>query len=189
MRELLVFLSLSPTGGEDFDADPITLSFTANDSTAVASIPILNDAIVEDTETFQFLTVAGNSVLDIDVSQAQGSLTILDNEGAYTHQSCTCTLLDLYLALCLLALPKSLKSCDLVICLYEVLQVSYHTVCSHLRILAVHHFDSTMLTVAANESDGAAIVTVRRRRYLQRESTVIIQPVTGTAEGNRILMV
>ena len=77
----------------------------------------------------------------------------------------------------------------LLICLYEVLQVSYHTVCSHLCILAVHHFDSTMLTVAANESDGAAIVTVRRRRYLQRESTVIIQPVTGTAEGNRILMV
>ena len=85
MRELLVFLSLSPTGGEDFDADPITLSFTANDSTAVASIPILNDAIVEDTETFQFLTVAGNSVLDIDVSQAQGSLTILDNEGVCVY--------------------------------------------------------------------------------------------------------
>lgn len=85
LHALLVFSPFSLAGGEDFDANPITLSFTANQSTAVASIPIINDAIVEDSETFQFLTVAGNSVLDIDVSQAQGSLTILDNEGEYRH--------------------------------------------------------------------------------------------------------
>ena len=73
------------TGGEDFGADPITLSFTANVTSVVANIPIINDAIVEDSETFQFFTEAGSSELTIDVSQAMGSLMILDNEGEPCH--------------------------------------------------------------------------------------------------------
>ena len=59
-------------------------------------------------------------------------------------------------------------------------------VISHL--LAIHYFDSVMLTIARNESDGSVPVTVNRRGYIQRESTVLIQPVIGSppnAAGNR----
>ena len=57
------------------------LSFTANETFVVANIPIINDATVEDSETFQFFAEAGSSELTINVSQAMGSLMILDNEG------------------------------------------------------------------------------------------------------------
>ena len=48
-------------------------------------------------------------------------------------------------------------------------------------LLAVHYFDSVMLTLTRNESDGSVPVTVRRRRYMQRETTVVVQPVIDTA--------
>ena len=57
---------------------------------------------------------------------------------------------------------------------------------SHL--LVIHHFDSVMLTVTRNESDRSVPVTVIRHGYIQRESTVLIQPVIGSppnAAGNR----
>ena len=51
----------------------------------VASIPIINDAIKEDPETFVYFAVAGTSSLTINVENATGTLMIIDNEGEPCH--------------------------------------------------------------------------------------------------------
>ena len=82
------FAPLSLTGGEDFVPLPIVLSYTANDASVVASIPIINDAIKEDPETFVYFAVAGTSNLTINVENATGILRIIDNEGEPCHSVC-----------------------------------------------------------------------------------------------------
>ena len=46
-----------------------------------ANIPIINDAIAEDPETFLVIAEPGSSSLTIVINQADSSLMILDNEG------------------------------------------------------------------------------------------------------------
>ena len=69
------------TGGEDFVSDPIILSFNENRTSVTANIPIINDAIAEDPETFLVIAEPGSSSLTIVINQADSSLMILDNEG------------------------------------------------------------------------------------------------------------
>ena len=69
------------TGGEDFQSDPITLSFNENRTSVTANIPIINDAIAEEPETFLVIAEPGSSSLTIVINQADSSLMILDNEG------------------------------------------------------------------------------------------------------------
>ena len=56
------------------------------------SVPILNDGIMEEPETFHFIAQADSSVrINVNTSAAQGTVVIDDNEGECNDGQISCT--------------------------------------------------------------------------------------------------
>jgi hypothetical protein len=75
------FMDGSAESGSDYVGTTQQITFTQNDTVQVVSVPILNDGIMEEPETFHFIAQADSSVrINVNTSAAQGTVVIDDNE-------------------------------------------------------------------------------------------------------------
>jgi hypothetical protein len=72
-------LSYSFTATSDFTPDPIAVTFAPAETEATVEVPITNDVVVEDTESFNALLSTTNP--NVQFVEDSASVTILDNDG------------------------------------------------------------------------------------------------------------
>ena len=68
----------------DFDNNPITFDISPGDTSAIASIPITNDIIVEGDEKFDVILQSNGSDVVVG-SPKQATVTIIDDDGNTLH--------------------------------------------------------------------------------------------------------
>ena len=73
------YYCLSLAAPSDFTSDPVTVTFTAGQTVATASVPIIDDPEVEDTEMFNATLSTTDS--NVAFGQDTATVTILDNDG------------------------------------------------------------------------------------------------------------
>ena len=77
-------------GGVDYNSGPYTVQFDVGITRALFTIPLIDDNIMEDNETFSFSVNASSLPSAITVSDSgQTTVTIVANDGKYKALTCS----------------------------------------------------------------------------------------------------